>query len=209
VDSVGGSAAIAAVVLTGGTGRRLGGVDKAGLTVSGRTLLERALDATRRAALTVVVGEPVPTSRPVRWTREDPPGGGPAAGLLAGVDTAAEALPDVSVLLVLAVDMPAVTAATTDRLVAALQTAPDDPAAVAAGTVLDGAVLADADGNRQTLAGAYRVASLQRVRPARPEAEHGLAVRRLLQPLRLVTVPARGDEARDVDTWTDLRALDR
>ncbi|HET6699906.1 MAG TPA: NTP transferase domain-containing protein [Nocardioidaceae bacterium] len=207
MDSVGGSAAIAAIVLTGGTGRRLGGVDKAGLTVSGCTLLERALDATRPAALTVVVGEPVPTSRPVRWTREDPPGGGPAAGLLAGLDAARKALPDLSVLLVLAVDMPSITAGTMERLLATLRSAPDRTALPDAPA--DGAVLADADGRRQTLAAAYRVASLQRVRPATPAAEHGLAVRRLLEPLRLVDVPARGDEARDVDTWADLRALDR
>ena len=39
---------------------------------AGRTLLERALDALLDAAEVVVVGEPVPTSRPVTFTRESP-----------------------------------------------------------------------------------------------------------------------------------------
>ena len=34
---------------------------------------------------TVVVADPRPTARPVHWSREDPPGGGPVAALAAGV----------------------------------------------------------------------------------------------------------------------------
>ena len=69
---------LAAVILTGGTGVRLGGVDKASIEIAGQTLLEHALTATAVADEVVVVGPQVPTSRPVTWTREDPPGGGPA-----------------------------------------------------------------------------------------------------------------------------------
>src|SRR5690606_7523849 len=76
---------IGAVVLTGGTGARLGGADKASIEIGGLTLLERALDALLDVDDVVVVGEPVRTSRPVTFTREDPAGGGPAAGLLAGL----------------------------------------------------------------------------------------------------------------------------
>ncbi|XVV06848.1 molybdenum cofactor guanylyltransferase [Actinosynnema sp. CA-248983] len=63
-----------AVVLAGGRGSRLGGVDKAAVEVGGRTLLDHALDAVRGARRTVVVGpeKPVPG---VVWTREEPPGG--------------------------------------------------------------------------------------------------------------------------------------
>ena len=77
---------LGAVVLAGGTGARMGGVDKASVEIDGVTLLERSLAATMSALEVVVVGEQVPTSRPVTWTREDPAGGGPAAGLLAGLD---------------------------------------------------------------------------------------------------------------------------
>jgi molybdopterin-guanine dinucleotide biosynthesis protein A len=181
-----------AVVLTGGTAARMGGADKAGLLVGAATLLERALAATAEAAEVVVVGEPVATSRPVTWTREDPPGGGPAAGLLAGIDAFGRPW---EVVAVLAVDMPRVTGATFDRLLAAL------------GPGADGALLVDRDGRRQLLCGAYRVAALRRVRPRTRSEEAGLAVRRLLEPLRLVDVPGVADEAHDVDTWEDLEAL--
>jgi molybdopterin-guanine dinucleotide biosynthesis protein A len=193
---VGESQQWAALVLTGGTGARMGGADKAHLEVDGASLLERALVATAAATEVVVVGDPVPTSRPVTWAREEPPGGGPAAGLLAGLDTLADDGP--ALVAVLAVDMPLVSATTFDRLTDALAGAADDP---------DGALLVDDAGHRQLLCGVYRTAALHGARPADRSAEHGLPVRRLLGPLRLVEVPALAEEARDVDTWDDLRAV--
>ena len=163
----------AAVVLAGGTAARLGGADKAAVEHAGRTLLEHALAAVAGADETVVVGEQVPTSRPVTFTREDPPLGGPVAGLLAGLDALAR---PPATLVVLAVDMPRVGPATVGRLLAA-----------AAGR--DGAFLAGPDGRRQ-LAGVLDVAALARVRPADP---HGAAVHRLLAGLDLATVPAEDD----------------
>ncbi len=177
----------AAVVLAGGTAARLDGLDKAGVEYAGRTLLEHALDAASGAAETVVVGEQVPTSRPVTFTREDPPYGGPAAGLLAGRDALAVTP---ARLLVLAVDMPRVGAGTVARLVEA-----------AVGH--DGAFLTDGDGRRQ-LAGVVDVPALDRVRP---DDTHGLPLHRLLASLDLVQVAPDGDEAADVDTWADLRDL--
>jgi molybdopterin-guanine dinucleotide biosynthesis protein A len=182
------------VVLAGGGGVRLGGVDKASIELEGQTLLERALSATSAADEVVVVGGDVPTSRPVTWTRENPPGGGPAAGLLAGLDALAR---PPEVVCVLAVDMPRVTAETVGRLVDVLTSEPDS----------DGACLVDQAGHRQPLAAVYRYAALSGARPPEAGAEHGMSTRRLLAPLRLVDVPARADEARDVDTWEDLRDL--
>jgi molybdopterin-guanine dinucleotide biosynthesis protein A len=185
---------LGAVVLSGGTAARMGGIDKASIEIGGVTTLERALAATMTAREVVVVGEEVPTSRPVTWTREDPAGGGPAAGLLAGVDAFWSA-PDL--LCVLAVDMPRVTAGTVARLTMAVEADPE----------VDGAVLVDTSGRRQPLAAVYRRTALVAARPARREDEHGLPVRRLLERLRLVEVAAVGDEAHDLDTWEDLRAL--
>jgi molybdopterin-guanine dinucleotide biosynthesis protein A len=184
---------LGAVVLTGGTGARLGGVDKAAIEVDGVSLLERALAAVAAATEVVVVGRPAPTSRPVSWTVEDPPSGGPAAGLLAGLDRF-EAPPQL--VAVLAVDMPRAHAGTVARLTWAVE---GDPG-------VDGAVLLDADGRRQTLAAVYRLAALSRVRAGVSEA-NGLSMRKLVGGLCLAEVPAVGDEARDVDTWTDLRDL--
>jgi molybdopterin-guanine dinucleotide biosynthesis protein A len=185
-----------AVVLVGGTGRRLGGVDKASLVLDGRSLLELALAATAAAARTVLVGDPTETSRPVLWTRESPTGGGPAAGLLAGLDALASTLaPDF--VCVLAVDMPRVTAQTVGRLYSRLT---EEPGA-------DAAVLVDVAGVRQTLAGVYRYSRLVAARPASAADEQGLSIRRLVAGLRFLDVPSVGDEARDVDTWDDLSEL--
>jgi molybdopterin-guanine dinucleotide biosynthesis protein A len=175
------------IVLTGGGAVRFGGADKASIEVAGETLLERSLGALAEVADVVVVGDEVPTSRPVTFLREDPPGGGPAAGLLAGL-TGFPQLPHL--VVVLAVDMPLVTAGTVRRL---------------AGSVAgDGALLVDAGGRQQYLCAVYRTAALL---AAAPENLHGLPVRRLVGGLALAEVTATGDEARDVDTWDDLRAL--
>ncbi len=186
---------LGAVVLTGGTAARMGGIDKAAIEIAGVTTLERALAATMAAREVVVVGSEVPTTRPVTWTREDPPSGGPAAGLLAGLDRFAAA-PDL--VCVLAVDMPRVHAGTVTRLTWAVE-ADDD---------VDGALLVDPSGRRQPLAAVYRYASLTAARPRDQGREHGLPMRRLIATMRLVEVPTVGDEARDLDTWEDLRELD-
>jgi molybdopterin-guanine dinucleotide biosynthesis protein A len=187
---------LGALILTGGTGARMGGVDKASLEVAGVSLLERALAATAAASPVVVVGSEVPTSRPVTWTREAPPLGGPGAGILAGL-ARLEPVPDL--VAVLAVDMPRVDAGTVARLTWAVEADPG----------LDGAVLVDAGGRRQTLAAVYRTASLEAARPVDRAEEHGLPVRRLIGGLRLAEVPVVGEEASDIDTWSDLRRLDQ
>ena len=75
------------VVLAGGTAARMDGIDKASVELHGRTLLELAIDAFLDADEVVVVAPTsVPTTRPVTFVVEDPPRGGPVAGLLTGVD---------------------------------------------------------------------------------------------------------------------------
>lgn len=180
----------AAVILTGGTGSRLGGADKDALEYAGRPLLEHALRAASGAGQIVVVGRERPTPVPVRFTRERPPAGGPAAGLLAGRDALSGR---VGVLLLLAVDMPLVTAATVARLREALGRH-------------DGAFLVDARGRRQP-AGVLRVRAIDAHRPP-PGREHGLPLHRLLSGLDLVDVATVGEETHDVDTWEDLAALE-
>ena len=184
------AAGFCGVVLAGGTAARMDGVDKASIELAGRTLLAYAVDAFLDADEVVVVGPAgVRTDRPVTTVFEDPPRGGPVAGLLTGVD----ALLRTPLLVgVLAVDMPRVTPATMRRLREA-----------AAGR--DGAFLVDADGRRQ-LAGVLDAARLHAVRPDL-EGQHGMALHRLLAPLDLAEVAATDDEAVDVDSWADLRDL--
>ncbi|MEU6927909.1 DUF6457 domain-containing protein [Streptomyces sp. NPDC046374] len=82
-----------AIVLAGGAARRLGGADKPGVRVGGRSLLDRVLTGCRDAGTTVVVADPRTTARPVEWAREDPPGGGPLAALDAGLRRLDPAVP--------------------------------------------------------------------------------------------------------------------
>jgi molybdopterin-guanine dinucleotide biosynthesis protein A len=181
--------AFSAVVLAGGVAARLDGADKSSIELRGRTLLTWALDAVIDAAEVVVVGDPVPTHRPVTFTREDPRHGGPAAALLTGRDAL---LDPRGTIAVLACDMPFLTAHTFQRLREA-----------AAGH--DGAVLTSEDGRRH-LALVVDQARLDGVRPS-VEEQHNLALHRLLAPLDLAEVAAVGREHRDVDTWTDVRDL--
>ncbi|MGH3362589.1 MAG: NTP transferase domain-containing protein [Nocardioides sp.] len=176
-----------AVVLAGGTAVRMDGVDKAGIEYAGRTLLEHVLAALADATEVVVVGDEVPTSRPVSFVREQPAYGGPAAGLFAGRDAL---LHPASLLAVVAVDMPRLTPATFGRLWQATEG-------------YDGAFLTDEDGRRQ-LVGVLRLDRLDAVRPGDVV---GLPLHRLLGGLDMAEVPSVGAEARDVDTWSDLRDL--
>ena len=178
---------LGAIILTGGSAVRLDGADKAGIEIGERTLLEHALAAVRDIPEVVVVGDEVSTSRPVTFRREDPPGGGPVAAVAAGLTGFVRA--PVRVLL-LAVDMPLVRASTVSRL-----------ALSARG---DGAVLVDAEGRRQYLCGVY---SVSRLNDAMPADTHGASMRSLLAGLSLNEVEAVGAEARDIDTWTDLKEL--
>ena len=78
------------VVLAGGTAKRMGGVSKPDVIVAGKSLLMRAIDEIRAvapAAEIVVVAPPqVEIPEGVARVLEDPPFGGPLAGVAAGFD---------------------------------------------------------------------------------------------------------------------------
>ncbi|MEU9051220.1 NTP transferase domain-containing protein [Streptomyces sp. NPDC048384] len=179
-----------AVVLAGGAARRLGGVDKPGVRVGGRPLLDRVLAACADAGTTVVVADPRPTARPVTWAREDPPGGGPVAALDAGLrHTGAEQV------VVLSADLPFLDEGTVRRLLAALRTGD-----------ADGALLTDADGRDQPLVAAYRAPALRRELAVLAQGQDGLAglpLRRLTGALGLTRVPDPVASF-DCDTWDDI-----
>lgn len=193
------------VVLAGGAARRLGGASKPDVELAGRRLLDHVLDATRGAELTVVVG---PDSLPVRpgvlRTLEDPPLGGPVAGIAAGLaaldDHARQDAPDI--VLVIACDLP-YSASAVPRLVRA---AAAQLARAGADSDDAGACLVDDTGQRQWLLGAYNRSAL-RNRLARLETEAGTVrdagVRQLLGHTRIEEVEADEREAVDIDSWAD------
>jgi molybdopterin-guanine dinucleotide biosynthesis protein A len=177
------TAAHDAVVLCGGAGSRMGGVDKAALEVGGSTLLDRVLDASAGATTQVCVGPPRPTSRPVVWCREDPAGGGPAAALVAALPHVREPL-----VVLLAADLPRLTSAAVAALVGAAATG---------GT---GAVLVDGSGRDQWLTGCWPTAAL---RGATAGVSDG-SLRSVLAPLVGERLHLPGDPWQDCDTRDDL-----
>ncbi|MFC5197821.1 NTP transferase domain-containing protein [Streptomyces kaempferi] len=188
-----------AVVLAGGAARRLGGADKPGVRVGGRPLLDRVLAACATATTTVVVAEPRTTVRPVRWAREEPPGGGPLAALDAGLRrTSAE---DV---VVLSADLPFLDEGTVGRLLDTLRGSdgprgPGHP---------EGVLLSDPDGRDQPLVAAYRAGALRRELAALAAAHGGLTglpLRRLTAALDLTRI-SDPVASFDCDTWDDIAA---
>ena len=186
-----------AVVLAGGEGRRLAGADKPEVQVAGRALLDHALAAVAGARRRVVVG-PDASARPgVPRTLEEPPLGGPVAGIDAGL--AALGPGGAPTVVVLACDVPRA-AALVPRLLAALEAAAD----------VDGAVAVGPDGHQQHLVAAYRRSALTSALDGlrRDGGVRDRAVNRLVAGMGLVTVADPEDLARDVDTWQDVAALE-
>ncbi len=176
-----------AVVLAGGTSQRWDGQDKTQLVVAGRSLLDHALVALPDDADVVVVGPPRTTSRPVAWTREDPAGSGPAAGVQAGL----RALPAGAAVVVLAADLPRAS-----ELVDALLDAPRPAGAL---------VLADGTGRAHWTSALLSAEAADVVRglPGLVDA----SLRRLFDHLEVTLVPAPDGATRDLDSPADLDAL--
>lgn len=190
-----------AVVLAGGRAARLGGASKAGLVVDGARLLDRALEASTRARAVVVVGPPeLAVSLPgpaagapgpgLVLTQEDPPFGGPVAGVAAGL----RAVPASSApwVLLLAVDVPHAAEAV-GFLERAVSREP-----------VDGAYLVR-DGRPQWLVGLYRRAALDLV--LGEIQVDGAAMRRLVGGLRCTEVPDPAGWSDDIDTPADAARL--
>ena len=211
------------IILAGGRATRLGGADKPGLLVGGRTLLAAVVAAGTEAGArrVVVVGPDRPDiaddagAAAIRFVREEPPGSGPVPALRRGLAEQAVrrgpagldgpgglAGPDgpgglgtggEPWVAVLAADLPFLRAAHLRTLLAA-----------AAGR--DGAVLADDGGRAQWLAGCWRTGALRRA----AAGYEGSSLHGLLGPLRPVSVslpPGPGEPPPwlDCDTEQDLR----
>ncbi|MFE0592110.1 molybdenum cofactor guanylyltransferase [Micromonospora echinospora] len=189
----------AAVVLTGGAARRLGGVDKPGLPIGGRPMRDRVLAAVADATPRIVVGpETTPVPADVRLTREEPAGGGPVAAVAAGL---ALLPPGTTTVALLAGDLPLLTATAVGELRRALAA---DPGA-------DGVCHVDPDGRRQSLCGLWRLAPL-RAAVDRLTADRGgltgVSVRALLAGLTVAELRWSGEGPPpwfDCDTDDDVR----
>ena len=184
-----------AIILGGGRSARMGR-DKRALTVGGRSLLAIAVDACASRDAIVVVSPDLPDDVPadrVTRTLEDPPFGGPVAGIAAGMAALPPAVPGDEVLL-LACDLPRVS-----EIVPVL-----DAIELAGPPGVDGICLFDAEGYPQYLAARYRRSALDARLTAVGETR-GLPVRRLMAALDVRGLAA-AELTTDVDTPDEAAA---
>ena len=207
---------LAAIVIAGGEARRFGADKLALRDAEGRTLLEVTVAGVAQVADPVIVVGPQPPGfrqldevvtlqnvvqlaesvgrvpAPVVWTREDPPGGGPCAALIAGLARVPDEATHVAVL---AGDAPAGAAAVT-----ALRQVIDDAAA---------AVVTDESGREQPMTAVYAVPALKAAAAAYGEGRD-MSIRQVLDDLRPQTVVAIIDQwsaSSDIDLPEDAGRL--
>lgn len=189
---------VAAIVVGGGGGQRLGGVSKPDLVLGGVRLIDRvcaALTGACGAGCVAVVPPAVRVPDGVARTLEDPPGGGPLAGIDAGLS--ALHLGEGGLAVVVSVDAPGV-----GEFVPLLLAEP-------LGEAADGRIVRGGEPEPfdQYLMGVYRVASLRRAideAVAALGSVRGVGVRRVLRSLALERVEVDALACRDVDTPEDL-----
>ncbi|MGI5216616.1 NTP transferase domain-containing protein [Nocardia sp. CA-290969] len=178
----------AVIVLAGGRASRMGGVDKPGLVVGGRTMLETALAAVTGLGSIVVVGPPrSELAESIVQTREPEPGSGPVAAVAAGLAALTDEAPEHVVIL--AADLPFLTDAVIGEL---LRHRADHDAVFAA----------DSDGRPQYLIGVWRYETLvARLRELGGVVNQPM---KALVPRNTETVPLAGVD--DCDTPGDIDA---
>jgi molybdopterin-guanine dinucleotide biosynthesis protein A len=167
------SQAWSAIVLSGGTNKRFGS-DKSAALLHDTTLLDHVLSFIPKEIKTVIVGKDV---------FEEPPLGGPVAGIARGLQEI-----DTEFVAVAAVDMP-YGSALFSQLLASIKS--------------DAAMPIDADGFQQPLCGIYRrnalVSALEKL-----GTPHGQSMRALCELLVVDEVQADARALIDIDTPEDL-----
>ena len=189
---------VAAIVVGGGGGERLGGASKPDLTLGGVRLIDRVCGALLEACgagCVAVVPPAVRVPDGVRRTLEDPPNGGPLAGIDAGL-RALSVGGDILVVVV-SVDAPGVGAFLPALLEPALGEGSDGRIAVGG----------DPEPFDQYLMGVYRAGALRRVLDEAVDSlgsVRGVGVRRVLRALEVERVSVGADVCRDIDTPEDV-----
>lgn len=176
----------------------MGGVSKPDLILGGVRLIDRVCGVLMEACgagCVAVVPPSVRVPDGVRRTLEDPPSGGPLAGIDAGLR--ALSVGDDVLVVVVSVDAPGVGAFLPALLESALGESSD-------GRIVRGG---DPEPFDQYLMGVYRAGALRR---NLDEAEaslgsvRGVGVRRVLRALEVERVNESADVCRDIDTPEDI-----
>ena len=193
------------IVLAGGTGARLDGASKPDVVARGQRLLDHVLaglEQLRTQGLPlggVCVVAPAEVSLPggVLRALEDPPLGGPVAGIAAGLELLGRSHPVAGLTGILTCDAPL-----------SWQALPALHRALAqAGPELDGVCARDGE-HTQYLLGLYRRRALAAAVAPGGVPRRDTAVRRALGALRVTAIPTTHDVVRDLDTWAEVRAWD-
>lgn len=196
------------IVLGGGRSQRMG-TDKLALILDGRTLLDRVVDALLSWADEVVVAGPqrpgdgsrdgALDDRRVRFRQEDPPFGGPVAGLAAAL----AALPGTD-----ATEGPGGAERAEAMVLAGDLVAPEQVVTRLAAAELgpDGVTLLDPEGWPQYLAGRYLLESLRKTLSVAPRLRD-ISVNRVMRPAEVALIPADAAIVADVDTPQQARSV--
>ena len=193
------------VVLAGGTGRRLDGTSKPDVVARGARLLDHVLaglEQLREQGLPlgrVCVVAPTEVALPdgVLRALEDPPLGGPVAGIAAGLERLSRHGPVTGLTGVLTCDAPASWRALPVLIEALHEGSPG----------ADGVCARDGD-HVQYLLGLYRSGALAAAVAPGGTPLRDTAVRRALGRLRVAALPVPHSVVRDLDTWAEVRAWD-
>ncbi|MFC7447495.1 NTP transferase domain-containing protein [Rhodococcus daqingensis] len=181
-----------AVILAGGSATRMGGVDKPAIVIAGRSMLGAALDAVAGSERVVVVGPHRDgLASAIAQTQESPVGGGPVLAMDAGLRALGGGAAQV---VVLAADLPFLSSASIEGLVAALDLEPGAPAAFAL----------DESGRVQFLLGVWRRDALAARLDEIGRADLANRPMKTLIPAGYLTVPMTGIS--DCDTEADVAA---
>ncbi len=194
---------VAAIILSGGRGLRLGGVIKAGLRVGGQTMLAHVAARLATADVLILAHVPLdpshlpPLAGAIALPDLPTPYGGPLAGLAAAVDWAL-AQPEPPHTLVLApADSPLLPPDGLSRLTAALDTAP--------------AALAAFAGQTYPTSSAWRLSAIAHLPAALHAGTAPHALKHLASSLgaAVVDFPAHagGDPFANANTMAELLAL--
>ncbi len=185
------------IILAGGRSLRLG-EDKILADLAGQSALDYLLHRLLRAlpqAPVIAVGKPRPSRCHPRWVREDPPEGGPVAGLAAGLAALpGSPAPSDQWFMLLAGDLPFAALA----VPALLRATPQGNTAL---------VAIDETHRRQPLLACYQRAAVAQILAA--THVNGMAMHELLQKLRVGPVSVPPQSCWDIDTPEDLERARR
>ncbi|MDO5499320.1 MAG: molybdenum cofactor guanylyltransferase [Propionibacteriaceae bacterium] len=186
------------IILAGGRSRRLRTADKSQLIFRGQTLLEHAVAAGGAACHQVAVGPldlPIPG---VRVVREDPPFGGPVAGIAAGAKELVRTGCDAEWVLITACDHPYAEAAARALVESVSASLSADSPSGSVDKDADLITPTDSGGHDQILFALYRRAALSDALAAHGGG-HDLSVRALIAGLRPTSITLPDGLLGDID----------